>query len=447
MCIDVYESMIPKLLRHHIASYYKKNFSKKKFVAGVSPVPVSGKVFDDKELLSGVEAVLDGWWTEGHFAKEFEEAFGKFVGVNYVSLVNSGSSANLVALTSLTSPILRERALTPGDEVISVATGFPTTINPIVQNRCTAVLLDNDLVTKNVNPKDLARAITPKTKVIMMAHTLGNLMPLDEIMRLVAKHNLWFIEDCCDALGGEYKGKKAGTFGHIATFSFYPAHQITMGEGGAVITSDSKLNRAIRQFRDWGRDCWCDTGRDNTCGMRFTWKLGELPYGYDHKYTYSQIGYNLKLTDMQAALGLAQLKKLKGFIRKRRENFAYLYQCFKTLEQYFILPEALPGANPSWFGFPIVVKDGAPFTKLDLVNYLEKRNIQTRSIFAGNLTRHPAYLHRTDIRTVFDLVHSDKLMTDAFWIGVYPGITKQMLDFVGDSIVSFITRAKSGRLG
>lgn len=430
--------MVSKALEKIIISHYKKNFSKKKFIPGVSPVPVSGKVFDQKELLNGVEAVLDGWWTEGRFALAFEKEFGKFLGVKYVSLVNSGSSANLVALTALTSPIFRDRALKPGDEVITVATGFPTTLNPILQNRCTAVLLDNDLVTKNVNPKDLAKAITPKTKVIMMAHTLGNLMPLDEIMKLVEKHNLWFIEDCCDALGGEFKGKLAGTFGHIATFSFYPAHQITMGEGGAIVTNDYKLHRAIRQFRDWGRDCWCDTGRDNTCGMRFGWKLGELPYGYDHKYIYSQIGYNLKLTDMQAALGLAQLKKLPGFIKKRRENFNILLSCFETLEQYFILPEALPGANPSWFGFPIIVRDGAPFIKLDLVKYLEDHKIATRSIFAGNLMRHPAYLNHPQIRKVGDLKNSDKLMKDAFWIGVYPGISKDMMHYINSTVTSFL---------
>lgn len=430
--------MISQQLIKQVGLHYQKNFAKQKFVPGVSPVPVSGKVFDQKELLSGVEAVLDGWWTEGRFALEFEKEFGAFLGVKYVSLVNSGSSANLVALTALTAPIFREKRLLPGDEVISVATGFPTTVNPIVQNRCAAVLLDNDLVTKNVNPKDLAKAITPKTKVIMMAHTLGNLMPMDEIMRLVMKHNLWFIEDCCDALGGEYKGKFAGTFGHIATFSFYPAHQITMGEGGAVVTSNSMIHKAIRQFRDWGRDCWCDTGHDDTCRMRFKWKLGELPYGYDHKYTYSQIGYNLKLTDMQAAIGLAQLRKLKGFIEKRRENFSKLYAFFQKFEHYFILPEALDGARPSWFGFPIVVRDQAPFTKLDLVTYLEDHKIATRSIFAGNLTRHPAYLGHPQIRKVGELKNSDKLMNDAFWVGVYPGITSPMLKYVQDTFVSFL---------
>ncbi len=435
--------MISKPLQKQILAHYKKNFPKKKFVAGVSAVPVSGKVFDEKELLNGVEAVLDGWWTEGRFALQFEKEFGKFLGVKYVSLVNSGSSANLIALTALTSPVFRERRLLPGDEVITVATGFPTTLNPILQNGCTAVLLDNDIVTKNVNPKDLEKAITPKTKVIMMAHTLGNLMPIDEILALVTKYNLWFIEDCCDALGGEYKGKLAGTFGHIATFSFYPAHQITMGEGGAIVTNDLRLNKAIRQFRDWGRDCWCDTGKDNTCGMRFKWKLGELPYGYDHKYTYSQIGYNLKLTDMQASIGVAQLKKLPGFIKARRANFTRLLKELKGLknsEKYFIFPASLPEANPSWFGFPLVVADGAPFTKVDLVNYLDEKKIATRAIFAGNLSRHPAYVNHPNIRKVGDLKNSDMLMNNAFWIGVHPGLTKPMISYIVKTISLFISQ-------
>lgn len=436
-------------IRSFVHRYSADRFGKKKFVAGTSPVPVSGKVFDEDELSLGVEAVLDGWWTEGRFAEAFEKEFSKFLRVRYVSLVNSGSSANLVALTALTAPIFGDKSLKPGDEVISVATGFPTTLNPILQNQCTAVLLDNDLVTKNVDPKDLKKAITKKTKVIMMAHTLGNLMPLDEIVALVKKHSLWFIEDCCDALGSEYsprggagKGKLAGTFGHIATFSFYPAHQITMGEGGAVVTNNPLLHKSIRQFRDWGRDCWCDTGKDDTCRRRFGWQMGELPMGYDHKYIYSQIGYNLKLTDMQAALGLAQLKKLPRFIQARRANFATLLKgltSLKNAEKYFIFPEALPTTNPSWFGFPLVVADGAPFTKLDFVKYLEEHKIATRSIFAGNLTRHPAYLKRKDIRVVGKLTNSDKLMNDGFWIGVYPGITSPMLRYMIDTVDAFLT--------
>lgn len=427
-------------MRKAITAYYKKHFVKKRFVPGVSAVPVSGKVFDQEELLAGVEAVLDGWWTEGRFAQSFEKAFSRYLGVRYVSLVNSGSSANLVALSALTSTVFGKNALKPGDEVITVATGFPTTVNPILQNRLTAVFVDNDVVTKNARVGDIKKAITRKTRAIMMAHTLGNPMEIDGILELVKKHNLWFIEDCCDALGSVYKGKRCGTFGHIATFSFYPAHQITMGEGGAIVTGNPLIHRAIRQFRDWGRDCWCDTGKDNTCHKRFGWKMGELPMGYDHKYIYSQIGYNLKLTDMQAAIGLAQLKKLPGFIARRRQNFTRLKKFFQQYKQYFILPEALPEANPCWFGFPLVVADSAPFRKLELVEFFEANKIATRSIFGGNLLRHPAYLEGKDIRIVGSLANSDKLMRDGFWIGVYPGITGEMLVYVKKMCTAFLSR-------
>ncbi len=435
--------MVNKQIRHDIRGYYQKRFAKTPFVPGVSPVPVSGKVFDEKELLSGVEAVLDGWWTEGRFAERFEKEFAAFLGSRYVSLVNSGSSANLIALTSLTSSVFGERALKPGDEVITAATGFPTTVNPIIQNRMTAVLVDNDPVTKNARAADIKKAITKKTKAIMMAHTLGNPMELDEIMTLVKTYNLWFIEDCCDALGSEYKGKKCGTFGHVATFSFYPAHQITMGEGGAVVTNNPLVHRAIRQFRDWGRDCWCDTGKDDTCHKRFKWQMGDLPYGYDHKYIYSQIGYNLKLTDMQAALGVVQLKKLPTFIRARRKNFIRLLRGLRSRawgERYFLLPQALEGADPCWFGFPIVVRPSAPFTKLELVEYLESKKIATRSLFAGNLARHPAYISRKDVRATGDLTNSNLLMNTCFWIGVYPGITRAMCDYMVETIRQFVSR-------
>ncbi len=432
--------MIPRAVRKAVHSHYKKAFRPKTFVPGKSPVPVSGKVFDADELELGVEAILDGWWTEGRFAQEFERQFSKYLDVKYVSLVNSGSSANLVALSSLTSSIFGERAIAEGDEVITVATGFPTTVNPIIQNRCAPVFIDNDIVSKNGVVASIKKALSKKTKAIMVAHTLGNPMELDGIMKLVTKHKLWFIEDCCDALGSTYKGKLAGTFGHIATFSFYPAHQITMGEGGAVVTNLPLVHRAIRQFRDWGRDCWCDTGKDDTCRRRFGWKMGELPLGYDHKYIYSQVGYNLKLTDMQAALGVAQLAKLPVFVKRRRENFDELYAFFKQYEQYFILPEATPGSKPSWFGFTLVVRDGAPFTKLALVQYLEDKKIATRSIFGGNLTRHPAYLKRKDVRVVGSLASSDKIMADGFWIGVYPGITPAMLSYVKKTVSSFLAR-------
>lgn len=439
--------MISPAFKKQIISHYKKTFGKKKFIPGVSPVPVSGKVFDEKELVNGVESILDGWWTEGRFAKEFEREFKEFLGVKYVSLVNSGSSANLVALTALTSSALRERALKPGDEVIAVATSFPTTINPIIQNRMTAVLVDNDVVTKNARAADVKKAITKKTRAIMMAHMLGNPFELDEIVRLAKKYNLWLIEDCCDALGSTYNGKLVGTFGDVATYSFYPAHQITMGEGGAVVTNNPLIHKAIRQFRDWGRDCWCDTGCDNTCGNRFKWKMGALPYGYDHKYIYSQVGYNLKLTDMQASLGLAQLKKLPRFINKRKENFKILYQHVNTLKRYFILPEPTRGSDPCWFGFPIVVRPGAPFTKPELINYLDQKKIATRELFAGNIKKHPAFLNRTDVRVAGSVANSEILMNNGFWIGTYPGITSDMLSYVKEAFTAFTSKYENTHHG
>ena len=417
-------------LKKSICEHYEKGRRNTSFIPGKSLVPVSGKVFDKEELIHGVEAVLDGWWTEGRFAAEFEKEFAKTLGVRYVTLVNSGSSANLIALSALTSSVFGKRALQPGDEVITTATGFPTTVNPILQNRLIPVFIDNDLRTKNATVDGIRRAITKKTRAIMIAHTLGNPLPLDRIMELVKKHNLWFVEDCCDALGSTYNGKLVSNFGHVATFSFYPAHQITMGEGGAVVTQNPLIHRAIRQFRDWGRDCWCDTGKDNTCGKRFDWKLGELPFGYDHKYIYSQIGYNVKLTDMQAAIGLAQLKKLPLFIIKRKENYKKLLEGLKKYDQYLLFSDAEEGADPCWFGFMIVVRDGAPFTRLELVKYLEDKKIATRSLFAGNLLKHPAYLGRKDIHVVGSLTNSDKIMNDGFWIGVYPGINSAMMSYV-----------------
>ncbi len=430
--------MVPKKFFSEIKEYYRASVKTSTFVPGVTLVPVSGKVFDEEELIHGVEAVLDGWWTEGRFALEFEKQFREYLGVRYISLVNSGSSANLIALSSLTSSVFGKRALKPGDEVITTATAFPTTVNPIIQNRLIPVFIDNDLGTKNATVDGIRRAITKKTRAIMIAHTLGNPLPLDGIMELVKKHDLWFIEDCCDALGSMYNGKLVSNFGHVATFSFYPAHQITMGEGGAVVTSNPLIHKAIRQFRDWGRDCWCDTGQDNTCRRRFEWRLGDLPYGYDHKYIYSQIGYNVKLTDMQAAIGLAQLKKLPRFIEKRKENYQQLLQGLKKYGKYFLFSEIKKEADPCWFGFMIVVRDGAPFTKLDLVKYLEDKKIATRSLFAGNLLKHPAYLDRKDIRVVGNLTSSDKIMNDGFWIGVYPGITKEMLGYVLKTFDAFM---------
>lgn len=422
--------MVTTVLHRAVEKYYEEMYSQNRFIPGVSPVPVSGKVFDEAEFINGVEAVLDGWWTEGRFAQEFEKEFAKLLGVRYVSLVNSGSSANLVALSALTSSVFGKKALQPGDEVITTATGFPTTVNPIIQNRLIPVFIDNDLGTKNATVEGILRAITKKTRAIMIAHTLGNPLPLEGIMEFVKKHDLWFIEDCCDALGSTYKGKPVSNFGHIATFSFYPAHMISMGEGGAVVTNNPLIHKAIRQFRDWGRDCWCDTGKDNTCRRRFGWKMGDLPFGYDHKYIYSQIGYNLKLTDMQAAIGLAQLQKLPQFIAKRKENYKKLFAGLKKYEKYFLFTDREKEADPCWFGFMIVVRDGAPFTKLELVRYLEDKKIATRSLFAGNLLKHPAYLGRKDIRVVGKLTNSDKIMNDGFWIGVYPGITEKMIAYV-----------------
>ena len=429
-------------LASHIRAHYKAKYNKSKFIPNVTPVPVSGKVFDAEEMYKGVEAVLDGWWTEGRFSEEFERRFRDYLGVKYVSLVNSGSSANLIALSALTSSVFGERALKSGDEVITVATGFPTTVNPIIQNGFIPVFIDNDLGTKNATVQAIQKAITPKTKAIMMAHTLGNPMPLDGIMKLVTKHKLWFIEDCCDALGSTYNGKLVSTFGHVATFSFYPAHQITMGEGGAVVTSNPFIHKAIRQFRDWGRDCWCDTGKDNTCGKRFRWQLGDLPYGYDHKYIYSQIGYNVKLTDMQAAIGLAQLDKLPKFIKARKANYQALLEGLSKYEKYFLFMDVENGADPCWFGFPIVIADGAPFTRLELVEWLEDHKIGTRNLFAGNLLKHPAYRGRKDMRVVGTLSNSDKIMNDGFWIGVYPGITNEMIQYVLSVFDVFLAKYK-----
>lgn len=426
-------------LHKSIKQYHKKHFTKNAFIPGKTSVSVSGKVFDERELLAGTQAVLDGWWTEGRFAREFERKFSTLLNIRYVSLVNSGSSANLVAFSALSSHALKERAIKPGDEVITTATGFPTTVNPIILKGCIPVFVDVDLATRNAKIADIKRAITKKTRAIVLAHTLGNPFALSETVKLARMHNLWVIEDCCDALGSTYNDKLVGTFGDIATFSFYPAHQITMGEGGAVITNNPWLHRSIRQFRDWGRDCWCDTGKDDTCGRRFGWKMGDLPYGYDHKYIYSQIGYNLKLTDIQAAIGLAQLDKLPDFIKIRKSNFQKLYKHLKKYEKFLILPEWEDEADPCWFGFMVVIKDGSTFTRLDLVNFLESKKIATRSLFAGNLLRHPAY-KTIKHKIVGSLTNSDKIMNNGFWFGVYPGISDTMLTYVTSSFDEFFKK-------
>ncbi|MCL4382552.1 lipopolysaccharide biosynthesis protein RfbH, partial [Patescibacteria group bacterium] len=364
-----------------------------KFKPGQTYIPASGKVYDQEEINNAIAAARDGWWTEGRFAEEFEKKFADYLGIKYVTLVNSGSSANLLAISALVNQkSLGNKTLKPKDEVITLATSFPTTVNPIIQNGCLPVFVDVDLKTKNALPEMVEKAISKKTRAIMMAHTLGNPFNIKKIMALVKKYHLWLIEDCADALGSTYDGKLVGTFGDISTYSFYPAHIITMGEGGAVVTNNPLLYKAVRQFRDWGRDCWCGTGKDNTCRKRFSWKLGKLPLGYDHKYIYSQIGYNLKLTDFQAAIGLAQLKKLPKFIKIRKENFAKLYKGLSKHQKYFLLPMAEPESDPCWFGFMLIVRDKAPFSRLEIVNFLEENKIGTRSLFGGNLLRHPAYL-------------------------------------------------------
>jgi CDP-6-deoxy-D-xylo-4-hexulose-3-dehydrase len=423
--------------------YFAEAFPSLEFQPGQSPVPVSGKVIDAEDLSSVVDSALDCWFTTGRFAEDFERKLARFVGVRSASLVNSGSSANLVALSALTSPKLGERRLKPGDEVITVAAGFPTTVNPIFQNQLVPVFLDVTVPTYEIDTTQLETALTEKTKAVMIAHTLGNVFDLDVVTAFVKKHNLWLIEDCCDALGSTWKGRHVGTFGDVATVSFYPAHHITMGEGGAILTDKPSLQVLIESFRDWGRDCWCAPGKDNTCGKRFDWQLGDLPCGYDHKYTYSHIGYNLKATDMQAALGASQIAKLPSFIERRKENFKYLRAALQRFEEYLVLPEATPGADPSWFGFPIGVREGAPFRRDELTRALEAQKIGTRLLFGGNLIRQPAY-QGARYRVIGDLPNSDFVMNNVFWIGVYPGLTRLMLDFVADTVSGFIAHSKNG---
>jgi CDP-6-deoxy-D-xylo-4-hexulose-3-dehydrase len=425
------------------AEFHAEAFAKRDFVAGASVVPVSGKVIDAADMAAVVDSALDGWFTTGRWAKDFERKLARFVGVRSASLVNSGSSANLVALSALTSPKLGDRALKPGDEVITVAAGFPTTVNPIFQNRLVPVFIDVTLPTYEVDVTMLEAARSEKTRAVMIAHTLGNVFDLDAVTAFCKQHNLWLIEDCCDALGSTYKGRKVGTFGDISTVSFYPAHHITMGEGGAVMTDKPALQVLIDSFRDWGRDCWCEPGVDNTCGKRYDWQLGTLPCGYDHKYTYSHVGYNLKATDMQAALGVSQMDKVKHFIARRKENFAYLKAAIKPLEDVLILPEATEHSDPSWFGFPIGVKTDAPFTRDQLTKALEAAKIGTRNIFAGNLTRQPAY-EGWDYRVVGELTNTDFVMNNVFWIGTYPGLTNEMLDYMAKTAADFVGNAKSG---
>ncbi|MBB3117526.1 lipopolysaccharide biosynthesis protein RfbH [Pseudoduganella violacea] len=406
------------------------------FEPGVTVIPPAGKVVGAPEMALMVDASLDAWLTTGRFNDQFEAKLAKLIGVQHLITVNSGSSANLVAFNTLTSPKLGARAIQPGDEVIGVAAGFPTTVNPILQFGAVPVFVDVELGNYNIDPTKIEAAISPKTKAIMLAHTLGNPYNLDVIVALCKKYNLWLIEDCCDALGSTYHGKMVGTFGDIGTMSFYPAHHITMGEGGAVFTNNHELKQIAESFRDWGRDCYCPPGKDNTCGKRFCWKLGTLPEGYDHKYTYSHLGYNLKITDMQAACGLAQIDRAEGFIQARKDNFAYLKERLQSCAEFLILPEATEHSDPSWFGFPMTLKPEANVARVDLLTYLDQHKIGTRLLFAGNLTRQP-YMIGRNYRVSGELTNTDRVMNDTFWVGVYPGLTREMLDYVVDKLEAF----------
>lgn len=423
------EEEISQLIEQYAGLKYKK----KPFVAGETIVPPSGKVIGEKELKLMVNAVLDGWLTTGRFNEKFEKQLADFIGVKHLITVNSGSSANLIAFSTLTSHKLGDRAIRKGDEVIGVAAGFPTTVNPIVQYGAVPVFVDVDIKTHNINADLIEQAITDKTKAIMLAHTLGNPFDLEKVKAICDKYNLWLIEDCCDALGAEYDGKKVGTWGDIATLSFYPAHHITMGEGGAVFTNNDELITVAESFRDWGRDCYCKPGCDNTCGKRFSQKLGKLPLGYDHKYTYSHLGYNLKITDMQAACGLAQIERLPEFIEKRISNFNYLKQRLESLSKYIDIAEATPNSKPSWFGLPITIKKSSLINRTDVIKYLDQNKVGTRLLFAGNLVRQP-YFENIKYKVVGSLTNTDATMNQTFWVGVYPGLGIEEIDYIAEKL-------------
>ena len=423
-------------IAHLVTQYATTALQTPPFIAGETNIPPSGKFIDAEELKHMVDAALDGWLTTGRFNTQFEQQLAAFLGVNHLLTVNSGSSANLVAFNTLTSPRLGQRAIQPGDEVISVAAGFPTTVNPVLQFGAVPVFVDVELATYNIDANQIEAAITPKTKAVMLAHTLGNPYDLNSITALCRKYGLWLIEDCCDALGSTYAGKPVGTFGDIATLSFYPAHHITMGEGGAVFTNNPELKLIAESLRDWGRDCYCAPGRDNTCGKRFCQQHGDLPVGYDHKYVYSHLGYNLKITDMQAACGLAQLSKLPDFISRRKANFAYLKEHLAALDDYLLLPQATPNSDPAWFGFPLTLKDAANVNRVDLLRYLDQHKIGTRLLFAGNITRQP-YMRGQNYRIHGQLENTDKIMRDTFWIGVQPALTEAALSFVVEKLETF----------
>ena len=435
------EATLRKKILADVHDYGERALAPKEFVAGRDPVPVSGKVLEADDLAALVDASLDGWLTSGRFHTQFQRALAKYVGTRHALMVNSGSSANLVALSALTSPKLGKRALRAGDEVLTVAMGFPTTVNPILQNGLKPVMVDVELGTYDAISDRLREAVGPRTRAVMMAHTLGNPFDLDTVQELCKEHGMWLVEDSCDALGSTYRGQRTGSFGDTATASFYPAHHITTGEGGAVFVKSPLVKRQAESFRDWGRDCYCETGCDNTCKKRFEWQLGELPEGYDHKYIYSHIGYNLKATDMQAALGLSQLNKLDHFVARRKENFAHLYSRLDGTEG-LILPRATPNSEPSWFGFPITLDPELPFGREVLLHFLDERKIGTRLMFAGNILRQPAY-QGIDVRVVGDLTNTDIVMRRTFWVGVYPGLTGPMLDYIADTLLEFLDNPRA----
>jgi CDP-4-dehydro-6-deoxyglucose reductase, E1 len=434
LSMDARAEILEKVREYHAATWGYRSFDPK-----CDQVPVSGRVFDEQELVLLVDAALDFWLTTGRYAQMLERGLARYLGVRHAILTNSGSSANLLAVCALTSPKLGDRRLRSGDEVLTLAAGFPTTVNPIIQNGLVPVFLDVDLRTGNVATGQLDATVGERTRAVMMAHTLGNPFDVDAVTDLCRRHDLWLIEDNCDALGSTYHGRLTGTFGDLSTLSMYPAHHITTGEGGCVFTNSGRLKVLVESFRDWGRDCWCDPGKENTCGKRFGWQLGDLPAGYDHKYTYSHIGYNLKMTDLQAAVGVAQLEKLSRFVSARRENWRRLRDAFADYEEHLILPEPTANSDPSWFGFKLVVRDGAPFSRRELVVHLEEHGIATRQVFAGNLLRQPAY---KDIphRVVGDLSNTDIVMERAFWIGLYPGISPEMIDYTSDVAGRFFRR-------